>query len=480
MITFDYNSSYRKGKLICDESILMFIRNHFSVKNPNASFIQQKLKLKGSNAKVPEREYAIQTSGMFDLGLYNEIIKFLMSESINEIKYTDEFDKAIHCGVKFISIEDTLKYPLRDYQKDVVEQSLRLGNGTVVVATGGGKSLIQASILENWKKLKGSFKCLLIVPGTGLVTQLLNDFNDYGVTFTYSGWTGELDTKGNYTMPLQNTEVVIVNTELLCSQFGNFKELVDVDLVLRDEAHGNKQSNQITKIITKFKTRNKFGFTGTLPKDKIDWWKIIGTFGPIIYEKNSKELRDEKYLSNVIVRILKLNHLYKARGYKNELQFIQTDTDRHNVIKKIVSKMDKNVLILVNRLEHGDHLWETLQFKNKETVFVHGGMPVEEREQIKQKMETNDNIVCIAMSSIFSTGINIKNLHYIIFASGGKSFIRIVQSIGRGLRLHESKEKLVIFDLYDNFKFSMQHVEERKSFYDEEQIPWKENEVNLL
>ena len=142
--------------------------------------------------------------------------------------------------------------------------------------------------------------------------------------------------------------------------------------------------------------------------------------------------------------------------------------------------MDKNVLILVNRLEHGDHLWETLQFKNKETVFVHGGMRVEEREQIKQKMETNDNIVCIAMSSIFSTGINIKNLHYIIFASGGKSFIRIVQSIGRGLRLHESKEKLVIFDLYDNFKFSMQHVEERKSFYDEEQIPWKENEVNLL
>lgn len=479
MITFDYNSSYRKGKLICDESIFEFIRNHFSVKNPNASFIQKKLKLKGSTAKVPEREYAIQASGMFDLGLYNEILKFLMSESINEVEYTDEFYKAIHCGIKFTTIEDTLKYPLRDYQKDVVEESLRLGNGTVVVATGGGKSLIQASILDNWKKLKGSLKCLLIVPGTGLVTQLLNDFEDYGVTFTYSGWTGEKDTKGNYIQPKQDTEVVIVNTELLCSQFGNFKELVDVGLVLRDECHGSKQSNVVTKIVSKIKTRNKFGFTGTLPKEKIDWWKIVGIFGPIIYEKNSKELRDEKYLSNVVIRILKLNHSYKARGYKQELQYIQTDEDRHEVIRKIVSRMDKNVLILVNRLEHGENLAENLQFHGKRTFFVHGGVPVDEREKIKQLMEENDNIVCIAMSSIFSTGVNIKNLHYIIFASGGKSFIRIVQSIGRGLRLHESKEKLVIFDLYDNFKFSMEHVEDRKSFYDEEQIPWRENSINI-
>lgn len=471
MIIFDYNTSYRKGKLICDESILEFIRNHFSVKNPNASFIQKKLKLKGSTAKVPEREYAIQASGMFDLGLYNEILTFLVSESISAISYSDEYIKALECGLVFDDIVDSLKYPLRDYQKEVVEQSLRSGMGTVVVATGGGKSLIQASILENWKKLKGSLKCLLIVPGTGLVTQLLNDFDDYGVTFTYSGWTGNMEK--------QDTEVIIVNTELLCSQFGNFKELVDVDLVLRDECHGSKQNNVVTKIVSKIKTRNKFGFTGTLPKEKIDWWKIIGTFGPIIYEKNSKDLRDEKYLSPVVVRILKLNHTYKARGYKNELQFIQTDVDRHNVIKKIVSKMNKNVLILVNRLEHGDNLAETLQFSDKETVFVHGGVDVCDREKIKQKMESNDDMVCIAMSSIFSTGINIKNLHYIIFASGGKSFIRIVQSIGRGLRLHESKEKLVIFDLYDNFKFSMAHVEERKSFYDEEQIPWKENEVNL-
>lgn len=479
MVTFDYNKSYRKGKLICDESILSFIRNHFSVKNPNASFIQKKLKLKGSNAKVPEREYAIQESGMFDLGLANEIISFLRSEQLNDITFTPEFNEIRKCGWGVQEVVDTLKYSLRDYQTETVLNALQSGCGTIVVATGGGKSLIQASILENWKLSKGSLKCLLIVPGVGLVNQLLKDFEEYGVKFTYSGWTGELDTKGNYVMPKRDTEVVIVNTELLCSQFGNFKDLIDIDLVLRDECHGSKQGNQITKVVSKIRTHNKFGFTGTLPKEKIDEWKIIGTFGPVIYEKNSKELRDEEYLTNVLIRILKLNHKNVVRGYKKELQTIQDSEERHSVIRKLTTKMNNNVLIMVNRLDHGNNLLDALQIEGKETFFVHGEMPVSERAEIIAKMEAQDNIVCIAMSSIFSTGINIKNLHYIIFAAGGKSFIRIIQSIGRGLRLHSSKEKLVIFDLYDNFIFSTNHVEERKKFYDEEQIPWKEISINI-
>lgn len=471
MVTFDYNKIYRKGKLICDESILTFIRNHFSVKNPNASFIQKKLKLKGSNMKVPEREYAIQESGMFDLGLSQEILSFLRSEQVNDVISTPEFEEARRCGLNVQEVVDTLKYPLRDYQTETVLKALQKGCGTIVVATGGGKSLIQASILENWKLSKGSLNCLLIVPGVGLVNQLLKDFEEYGVSFTYSGWTGS--------MPKQDTEVVIVNTELLCSQFGNFKDLIDIDLVLRDEAHGSKQGNQITKVVSKIRTRNKFGFTGTLPKEMIDQWKIIGTFGPVIYEKNSKELRDDEYLTNVLIRILKLKHKHVVRGYKKELQIIQDSEERHSIIRKLVSKMNKNVLIMVNRLDHGNNLLDALQIVGKETFFVHGEIPVSERAEIIAKMEAQDNIVCIAMSSIFSTGINIKNLHYIIFTAGGKSFIRIIQSIGRGLRLHDSKEKLVIFDLYDNFTFSTNHVEERKKFYDEEQIPWREVEVSL-
>lgn len=472
MITFDYDSSYRVGRLLCDESILTFIRNHFSVKDSGASFANMKLKSKGSSQRVPERKYAIQATGRFDMGMFEEIRVFLRDENLlTDVICTENFNRALLCGFGDVDVSDGLYYSLRDYQTETVKQCLKEGRGTVVVATGGGKSLIQASLIENWKLMNGTIKCLLIVPGTSLVSQLLNDFKEYKVSFTYSGWTGDMDKR--------DTEVIIVNTELLCSQFGNYKDLLNVDLVLRDEVHGNKASNQITKIVSKIKTPNKFGFTGTLPKDKIDVWKIIGTFGSVIYEKNSKELRDAEYLSDVQVIMISLQHEYKVSGYKKELMVIQRDLDRHMVMRKIIKKMNKNVLIMVNRLEHGDNLFEALQFSNRETYFIHGGMPVSERALIIEKMECQSNIVCIAMSSIFSTGINIKNLHYIVFAAGGKSFIRVIQSIGRGLRLHESKTKLIIFDLYDNFKFSTSHAEERKIFYDEEQIPWREIEVNL-
>jgi superfamily II DNA or RNA helicase len=117
---------------------------------------------------------------------------------------------------------------------------------------------------------------------------------------------------------------------------------------------------------------------------------------------------------------------------------------------------------------------------NKEVFFINGEMPVSERQEIISRMEVCNDIVCIAMSAIFSTGINIKNLPYIMFASGGKSFIRTIQSIGRGLRLHDDKEQLVLFDITDNMKYSTNHLAERKKFYDEECLPWKEIELTIL
>jgi superfamily II DNA or RNA helicase len=221
------------------------VRNHFSELNPNASFANKKLKQIGSSKRIPERNYAIQTNGMFDLGLYDDIEKFLISEDIVDIDHTEEFKRALECGFDDVSVFNGLHHSLRDYQTETVKRCLETGRGTIVVATGGGKSLIQASIIENWKLLNKTLKCLVIVPGTSLVSQLLKDFGDYKVSFTYSGWTGSMDR--------QDTDVIIINTELLCSQFGNFKDLADVDLVLRDECHGNRNMNKVTKIISKIK-----------------------------------------------------------------------------------------------------------------------------------------------------------------------------------------------------------------------------------
>jgi len=151
----------------------------------------------------------------------------------------------------------------------------------------------------------------------------------------------------------------------------------------------------------------------------------------------------------------------------------------------LVSKLDKNVLILVNRLDHGTNLRE-YYYDGEHPVadvtrcwFVSGETKVEDRTKIIKLMEETDNQVVIAMSSIFSTGINIKNLPFIMFVDGGKSFIRTVQSIGRGLRLHENKEQLIIFDIYDDLKYSYSHALERQAFYDEEEIPFTEIEIQL-
>ena len=142
------------------------------------------------------------------------------------------------------------------------------------------------------------------------------------------------------------------------------------------------------------------------------------------------------------------------------------------------SKFNNNSLILVNHLAHGDALYDKLlECTDKQVFFVKGEVEVETRDEIKKIMETNNNVICIAMSSIFSTGINIKNIHMIMFASGGKSFIRTIQSIGRGLRLNENKNKLVIIDLADHLKYGERHSFKRKEIYGQEKINYKITEI---
>jgi len=452
-----------------DDETFGYIRNHFSERIEGIEHLKKAL----DNPNLPERAYAVQATGMFEFGLYQEIENFLIDQQITEIERTAEFESRLNCGYDVPEVFDGLVYENRYYGLETVRNALDVGYGTVVIATGGGKSFIIASLLENiWRNRKKDFKCLIIVPGLSLVDQLSKNFEEYGVGFSYSGWSGKT--------PLQETEVVICNTENLCAQFDKNPWLRDVDVVITDEVHKSKSSTKLSGYISKIRTPHKFGFTGTLPPMKIDAWKVIGQFGPVIYEKSSKNLRDEEFLSNVTVRMVRINHAYHyRRPYKKELEFIYNCVPRNKVIRDIVSKLNKNILILVNHLEHGENLLEMLQLPGKDTFFVKGEMVVPDRKKVVEHMEESDNVVCVAMSSIFSTGIDIKNLHFIIFVSGGKSFVRTVQSVGRGLRLHDTKKKLAILDIYDNLEFSERHALHRKEFYDKEKIQWKETEISI-
>jgi superfamily II DNA or RNA helicase len=470
MLLLDFNKSYSKGIILTDNTTLEKIRKHFSERIENIAMIRKKT----GNNHIPDRNYAIPKTGMFDFGLREEIVKYLNDHNI-EFQFTEKYLTQINIGFKVETVFDGLKIKHRDYGLEAVSNALESGCGTIISSTGSGKSFLTASLIENIKmtNIFDGFKCLIIVPGLSLVDQLNSDFIDYGVTFTHSGWTGK--------NPLKDTDVIICNTENFCASFDKHPWIRNVNVFIQDECHRIKASNKISKNISKVITPHKFGFTGTLPKEKIDEWKIIGTFGPIIFKKESKELRDLGFLTNACIKVVKLIHPKSSHmNYKKELQFIYNSPARHIIIRKIIQKLDKNVLILVNHIEHGLATLDMMSsIGGKDCYFVHGGMPVEERQEIIRRMEVQDNIICIAMSSIFSTGINVKNLHYIMFVAGGKSFIRIVQSIGRGLRLHDSKNKLTLIDICDNLRYSMEHAKIRKKYYDEQEIECKSIDIKL-
>jgi superfamily II DNA or RNA helicase len=260
--------------------------------------------------------------------------------------------------------------------------------------------------------------------------------------------------------------------------------LKDIKLLVIDEVHKLKYANKINKVVEQIPALFRYGFTGTLPDYKIDQWNIFGKIGRVIYFKESIDLRDQNYISQVHVAALKLTYKNTPQfttpsmhnptaGYEEEITWLQTNPYRNAIIIKLVNKSDKNTLIMVDRIAHGEELLKILQEStNKQVHFVHGAVEIEEREMIRKLMEEHDNVACIAISKIFSTGINIKNLHNIIFAAIGKARIKIIQSIGRSLRKHSSKKLATIFDIWDNLRYGNKHMVERLALYDREQIPY--------
>jgi superfamily II DNA or RNA helicase len=479
MIKFSYDTKKSMGVIETTPDILQEIREFFSVKNENAHFMRK------FGRFVPPRTYAITPTGRFEPGLFFEIKKLLIKKQyVGKVELTPEFESVIlparatwHKNVNFSYNPYPLILSVRDYQEEIVKNSLTTGRGTIILATAGGKTLTAATILSNiFACARDGFKCLFIVPDRGLVEQTTQDFKEYGVPFTVSKWTGddELD---------HTSDVVVANLGILQSKNTDLSWLKDISVLFVDEVHKIRKGNVVNKLFKIIKTPHRYGLTGTMPEDNIDQWNIIGKIGPVIYEKHSKDLRDERYIAGADIQILKLIHKTPltvrsidrnnvASNYRNEVETLIKSEFRNSIIAKLTSQLNNNSLVLVDYIEHGEILYKHVvnENPNKQVFFIRGEVEISERERIRQLMEERDDVVVVAISKIFSTGVNIKNLHYIIFACGGKAKIKIVQSIGRGLRLHKNKNKLIIFDIADNYKYSSAHLAKRISLYEKEQI----------
>lgn len=474
MIKISWNSKKLKADISSPD--LPEIREYFSIANPAARFAKSFF--------VSKRLYAISKDGLFDIGLIDEIKKFLTERQIKHTLVLDPEIESLYNPILNKPVIQRLNQTLRPYQLEAVEESLKYGRGVLLFGTGAGKTLIGSCIIDNfhlYSKDVKKFKCLVIVPDLGLVEQTYNDFQNYGVSFTYTKWTGSNE-------PDLSSNVIIANQSILLSRVDINKWINDVDLLVVDEAHKVSHGSKISKLIDKIKTPNKFGLTGTLPEDNIDKWTLLGKIGPIIMRKSSHELRSESFLTNVKVSMVNI----KYKDSPDYVQYVENPTDnfvieneflkfnpfRNKIIKSTCSKFNNNILILVNNIDHGEHLYDLLKdLTDKQVYFIQGAVDIQAREEIKQMMESNDNIVCIAINSIFSTGINIKNIHMIMFASSTKSFVRLVQSIGRGLRLNENKSKLYIIDMVDFLRYGKKHGEKRKEIYLSEKIEYSESNL---
>ena len=434
---------------------------------------------------IPDNIYFITPMGSFNFGLAEMVVswfKYNVPQDIIDWEITDNFKQKFTQETE-IEFEERLKLPLRDYQKDCVLSALKHRFGTFVMGTGAGKTLTIASILDNlfhYKKIK---RALILVPDNGLVLQFNDELvNQYGIkqkiTLFYD----------KYNVVSESDRLIIANRPLFLSRWNQYKKFWTdkIDCLIVDEAHSLKHANEVSKCISKVHSPYKFGFTGTLAESKEDRFKTIRLLGPVRYEKTSKELRDEGFLTDVAVRRLKLTYpeSHGYMNYKDEVAYLEQNESRNNFITRLVFGLNKNTLLLVNHLDHGfileGHFKKNNQEGKKQIYFIRGEVETDSREQIKKLMEEQDNIICIAITKIFSTGINIKNLHNIVLCSGGKSSITVIQSIGRGLRLHPDKKELNIFDLVDvGYKYSVTHAQKRKQIYNSEKIRTKDYPIEI-
>jgi superfamily II DNA or RNA helicase len=477
-VLFDYDFGRKKGVITTD--YLPNIREYFSVEDKNQAFKRRF----AVGYRPSTRQYVITPQGRFEIRLAPTIIEYLQSLEIKfDITISDAFKKAYEPPFLFEDKIAKLNLPLRDYQEETIKAAIKNRGGVIILPTSAGKTLVMATLVSTIQEQVNKCKTLILVPDLQLATQTSSDFIEYGIPeSSVTKWTGSNE-------PDPNASIIISNAQILQSEKQDLSALKDIDLLIVDEVHKIKHGNKVNKVIDKIPAKFRYGLTGTLPDNKMDQWNIFGKIGKIIYTKKSIDLREQKYITDVTVAVLKLHYRNlpafttpsmsnPTAGYEEEIQFLQTNKFRNEVITKLVNGVSNNILIMVDRIAHGEELHNVLYNNtNKMVYFVHGGVEVDEREKIRELMETSDNIVCIAISKIFSTGINIKNLHYVVFAAIGKARIKIIQSIGRSLRLHANKKRATIFDIGDNLRYGNSHLQERIELYTNESIDFTVKEL---
>ena len=472
-------------KVTAEPHVHKELSEYFQFEVPGAKYMPQYQKWKW-DGKI--RLYSPATGEIY-AGLFDYVTDFLETRGYEfDIEENDNYGRpdetepivspeAIAGYVRSLNIP----FKARDYQLRAIYQALRHNRKLLLSPTGSGKSLIIYAIvrwhLDGWNR-----NTLIIVPTVSLVEQMAKDFKEYG-------WGGKQVYKIKAGVEKYTDHPIVISTwQSIYKEPRKFFKRFDV--IIGDEAHLYK-AKSLTGILTKcHDAKYRVGLTGTLDGMETHQLVLEGLFGKVDQVTKTIDLMKKGHLTPLKVCVLLLKHGYVPfDDYFQEIDYLISHPKRNNLICNLACDLSGNTLILFNYVEkHGEPLWELLNSKVREgrkIFFIHGGIDAVAREEARTICEKEKDAIILASYGTFSTGINIRNLHNVIFASPSKSRVRNLQSIGRVLRKGDNKAQSVLFDIADNCSrgsrnnYTLRHLTERIKIYEEESFDYEIKEIKL-
>ena len=480
-------------RVFSDPSIEQELVDFFTYEYPGARFTPQ-YRARLWDGKV--RLYDAIRKTLY-VGLHEYLLEFCLRN-----KYEVEFKSRIvfSSGITNEIVENYAKslepqgrgkpIEIRDYQIDAVTTALNKERTLLLSPTASGKSFIIYTTMR-WHLDKGR-KCIIIVPTTSLVEQLFADFQDYS---SVNGWDTDTHCQKLYSGFTKDftRNVLITTWQSIYLQPKSW--FAQFDVIFGDEAHQFK-AKSLTSVMEKMvDIRYRIGTTGTLDDKKIHRLVLEGVFGPVHRVTTTKALMDTNRVAQLNITCLVLKYSEEIRKanknmkYQDEINFLVSNEARNKFIRNLAVSRKGNTLVLFQYVEkHGKVLYEQIKAKisdDRKIFFVYGGTETADREAIRHILDSETDAIVIASSGTMSTGVNIPSIRNIIFGSPSKSSIRILQSIGRGLRLDTNKDACNLFDIADDLHWNswknhtLLHAAERYKIYAKEEFDVKVVEVNL-
>ena len=364
---------------------------------------------------------------------------------------------------------------LRDYQYDAINKFLENPQCLQEIATGAGKTITTATLSHCCEKYG---RTIVIVPNKSLVEQTEEDFRTVGLDVgVYYGDRKELG-RTHTICTWQSLNVLDKKSKddpevLTLAEF-----FQDVVAIIVDEVHQAKAEvlkNILTRDLASCPIR--WGLTGTIPKEKFEFVSLLASIGPVINRITAHDLQQKDVLAQCHVEVLQTIEIKEFRSYPEELKYLVTDSDR---VKWIADKIKNisasgNTLVLIDRLETGKLLCEHIP----EADFISGAVKTKDRKETYDEVRSVDDKIIVATYGVAAVGINIPRIFNLILIEPGKSFVRVIQSIGRGIRKAEDKDFVQIWDITGGTKYAKRHLTERKKFYKDAHYPFNVTKVTI-